>query len=404
MVFEFLTLDDVDVKGKTVFLRVDINSPFDPVSKRILDATRIEAAVDTINELGEARVVLGTHQSRPGRYDFTSLELHSRVLRMYLNSNVKYVDDVMGEGAQDAIKALELGEVLVLDNLRKVDEENRQAPPEQLAKTELVETLSPYFDLVVNDAFAAAHRSQPSLVGFGEVLPMVAGRLMERELDALNRVLVNPERPCIFVLGGAKAEDRIPVIRRVLRDRIADRILIGGFIRETFAMALGHNPKMYEALSGAERKFVEEAAGLMDRYWDAIEMPVDVALDVNGERVEVYVDRLTDETNIYDIGLNTLAQYCGQVKTAGTVVAAGPLGMFERRSFDIGTKEILRAMAESYGFTVVGGGHLGGMASMMDVDKRMGHVSTGGGAMLALLAGEELPVVSALERSRKKHG
>ena len=153
MVFEFLTLDDVDVKGKTVFLRVDINSPFDPVSKRILDATRIEAAVDTINELGEAKVVLGTHQSRPGRYDFTSLELHSLVLRMYLNSNVKYVDDVMGEEAQDAIKALEPGEVLVLDNLRKVDEENQEAPPEQLAKTELVETLSPYFDLRAGQVF-----------------------------------------------------------------------------------------------------------------------------------------------------------------------------------------------------------------------------------------------------------
>ena len=404
MVFEFLTLDDVDVKGKTVFLRVDINSPLDPVSKRILDARRITETIDTLQGLGEARVVLGAHQSRPGRYDFTSLELHARVLRMYLNDRVRFVGDVAGEEAQAAIKDLKPGEVLVLDNLRKVDEENVQAPPGELAGTGLVRTLSPYFDLVVNDAFAAAHRSQPSLVGFGEVLPMVAGRLMERELVALNRVLVDPERPCVFVLGGAKVEDRIPVMRRVLRDRIADRVLIGGLIRETFAMSQGFNPGRLEALTEGERGLVGEAGELMERHWEAIEMPIDVALDVNGERVEVYADRLTDERNIYDIGLNTIAQYCGQVKKAGTVVAEGPLGMFERRRFDVGTKELLRAMAESRGFTVVGGGHLGGMASMMDIDRRMGHVSTGGGAMLALLAGGEMPVVSALERARQRYG
>jgi phosphoglycerate kinase len=204
MVFKFLTLDDVEVEDKTVFLRVDINSPLDPVSKRILDASRITATLDTLGELGEARVVLGAHQSRPGRYDFTSLELHARVLRMYLNDRVRFVEDVMGEEAQAAIGALKTGEVLVLDNVRKVEEENVQAPPEELAGTGLVRALSPYFDLAVNDAFAAAHRSQPSLVGFGEVMPMVAGRLMERELGALNRVVGEPDRPCIFVLGGGE--------------------------------------------------------------------------------------------------------------------------------------------------------------------------------------------------------
>jgi len=404
MVFEFLTLDDVDVEGKTVFLRVDINSPFDPVSKSILDASRITATLETLRELGGARVVLAAHQSRPGRYDFTSLELHARVLQMYLNDRVRFVGDVMGEEAQAAIGALRRGEVLVLDNVRKVEEENRQAPPERLAETGLVRTLSPFFDLVVNDAFAAAHRSQPSLVGFGEVLPMVAGRLMERELGALNRVLDDPDRPCIFVLGGAKVEDRIPVMRRVLRDRIADRVLIGGLIRETFHMAEGFNPARLEAFSDGDRGLVEEAGELLSRYGGAIETPIDVALDVKGERVEVYVDRLTDETNIYDIGLNTIAQYCDTVKRAGTVVAEGPLGMFERRRFDVGTKEVLRAMAESRGFTVLGGGHLGGLASLMDIDRRMGHVSTGGGAMLTLLAGEEMPVVSALERAKMKYG
>lgn len=404
MVFKFLTLDDVDLAGKTVFLRVDINSPIDPVSKRILDASRITETLDTIRELDEAKVVLGAHQSRPGKYDFTSLELHARVLQMYLSNRVRFVDDVLGEKARSAIKSLKRGDVLVLNNLRAIDSENKEAPPEELAKTDLVRTLAPYFDIVVNDAFAAGHRSQPSLVGFGEVLPMVAGRLMERELVALNRVLEDPQRPCIFVLGGAKVEDRLPVMRRVLKDGIADRILIGGLIRETFHMAQGHDPERVKALSSGDRELVEQSRELMERYGRSIEMPVDVALDINGERLELYVDKLTDETNIYDIGLNTLARYCDQVKKAGTVVAEGPLGMFERRRFDTGTKEILRAIAESSGFTVVGGGHLGGMASMMDLTSRIGHVSTGGGAMLTLLAGEEMPVITALERAKERHG
>lgn len=404
MVFDFLTLDDVDVAGKTVFLRVDVNVPVDPDSKRILDDTRIKATVDTLRELKDARVVLGAHQSRPGKYDFTSLELHTRVLQMYLNSDVKFVGDVLGEKAAKAIDSLDVGKILVLDNLRTVDEENVQGPPEALAKTRLVRVLSPHFDLTVNDAFAACHRSQPSLVGFGEVMPMVAGRLMERELKALNRVLVEPARPCVFVLGGAKVEDRIPVIDRVLRDGIADKILIGGLIRETFRIAQSHDSNKLESMTDTEREMVVKAGRLLESYGGSFEMPVDVALDVKGERVELHVNRLTDERNIYDIGLNTLARYCDIVKKAGTVVAEGPLGMFERRSFDIGTKEILRAMADCRGFTLVGGGHLGGMASMMDVDSRMGHVSTGGGAMLSLLAGESVPVVEALERAKRRYG
>ncbi|MGQ9679229.1 MAG: phosphoglycerate kinase [Candidatus Bathyarchaeia archaeon] len=404
MVYDFLTLDDVNVDGKTVFLRVDINSPLDPGSKRILDDSRIRASVETLKSLREAKVVLGAHQSRPGRYDFTSLELHTRVLQMYHNCKITFVDDVIGEKAKSAIQSLNVGEVLVLDNLRKVDEENESMPPEELVKTSLVRTLAPFFDLTVNDAFAASHRSQPSLVGFGELMPMVAGRLMQRELEALNRVTENPDRPNLFVLGGVKIEDRLPVMRRVLKDGIADKILLGGAIHEKFQIARGFMQKRLSLMKDEEKTELEEAKKMLELYDDMIELPVDVALDVNGARVEVGVEKLTDETNIYDIGLNTIARYCDQVKKAGTIVAEGPLGMFERRGFDTGTKELLRAMAYSNGFTLVGGGHLGGMASMMDLEARMGHVSTGGGAMLTLLAGESMPVIEALERSKKRYG
>ncbi|RLI01562.1 phosphoglycerate kinase, partial [Candidatus Bathyarchaeota archaeon] len=189
MVYDFLTLDDVDLTGKTVFLRADINSPLDPNSKRILDATRIQAVIPTVRSLKDTKLIIGAHQSRPGKYDFTSLESHSKVLQMYLERPVKYTNDIVGEEAQKEIKALKKGDVLVLNNVRMMEEENKKAPVEELRDTELVQTLSKYVDYFVNDAFAAAHRSQASLVGLSNVVPMLAGRLMEQELRALNRVL-----------------------------------------------------------------------------------------------------------------------------------------------------------------------------------------------------------------------
>jgi phosphoglycerate kinase len=402
MVFNFLTLDDVEVKGKTVFLRVDINSPLDPKTKRILDDSRIKAIEATLRDLKEAKVVLGAHQSRPGKYDFTNLEAHARVLQMYTTSKVSFVDDIDGIKAQEAIKTLQLGEILVLNNLRMHKDENLDAPPAELAKTEMVKNLAPYFDLTVNDAFAAAHRGSASLTAFGEVMPLIAGRLMEKELNALNKVLYEPVRPCVYLLGGAKVDDRIPVIKRVLRDGIADHILIGGLIRENFHMAQGLAVERYEKLKPEEKKLVDEAGEILRKYEGAIELPNDVAIDLNNERVEIMMEQITDETNIYDIGLNTIAHFSKRIQSAGTVVAEGPLGMFERRGFDVGTKELLRAMADSNAYTVVGGGHMGGLASMMGIDDRMKHVSTGGGAMLSLLSGEDLPVIDAIVKAKTK--
>jgi phosphoglycerate kinase len=402
--FDFLTLDDVEVKGKSVFLRVDINSPLDPASKRILDAARIRATGATLKDLKEAKVVLGAHQSRPGKYDFTNLEAHTRVLQMYHNGRVKFIEDIDGPKAQEAIKAMKAGEILVLNNLRMHKDENLDAPPEKLAETGLVKTLAPYFDLCVNDAFAAAHRGSASLTAFGEVMPMVAGRLMERELTALNKVIYKPARPTVYLLGGAKVDDRIPVINRVLKDKIADHILIGGLIRDSFHMAGGAMPERYAALKPEDKKLVDAAGEILKKYKKHIELPVDVALDTKGGRIEVLTNQITDETNIYDIGLNTVAQFSKHIREAGTVVAEGPLGMFERRGFDVGTKELLRVMAEAPGYTVVGGGHMGGLASMLGIDEKMKHVSTGGGAMLSLLAGEELPVIEAMAHAKKRWG
>ncbi len=404
MLYDFLTLDDLDVSGKTVFLRADINSPLDPASKRILDATRIEAITPTIRSLSEAKLIIGAHQSRPGKYDFTSLESHSKVLQMYLEKPVKYTDDIIGEEAQELFRNLKDGEVLLLNNVRMREEENVIAPVEELQSTEFVKTMSQYVDIFVNDAFPAAHRSQASLVGLSLKCPMAAGRLMERELTAINRVISDPKRPSVYLLGGAKVEDRIPVINRVLQDEIADIILIGGLVADSFQMAKGYMGIRYRELDETGKEEVEVCRGILEQYPGKIILPMDVALDVLGERVEVFIGSITEEKNIYDIGLNTIAQFTSIINKAGTVVAEGPLGMFERRGFDIGTKELLRSMANCNGYTVVGGGHMGGMASMLGIWDEMSHVSTGGGAMLSMLAGETLPVVIALEKSKQRYG
>ena len=404
MMYDFLSLDDLDVSGKTVFLRADINSPLDPASKRILDATRIQAIIPTIKSLSEAKLIIGAHQSRPGKYDFTSLESHSKVLQMYLEKPVMYTDDIIGKEAQELFRNLKDGDVLLLNNVRMREEENIRAPVEELQSTEFVKTMSQYVDIFVNDAFAAAHRSQASLVGLSIKCPMVAGRLMESELSALNRVIGDPARPSVYILGGTKVEERIPVINRVLQDEIADTILIGGLVADSFQMAKGFMGIRYEELDEAGKEEVEVCREILEEHPGKILLPIDVAMDVKGERVEVFIGSITEEKNIYDIGLNTIAQFTSIINKAGTVVAEGPLGMFERRGFDIGTKELLRGMARCNGYTVVGGGHMGGMTSMLGIWDEMSHVSTGGGAMLSMLAGETLPVVAALEKSKQRYG
>jgi phosphoglycerate kinase len=247
---KFLTLDDVKVKGKVVLVRVDFNSAIDPGTKKILEDARIRAhAETTIRELADkgAKVVILAHQGRKGDPDFIPLRQHSEILGKILKKPVKYVDDLYGEKAKNAIKSLKSGEILVLENVRTFAGETRDGTPEEHGKTELVRNLAPLADLFVNDAFAAAHRAHASIVGFTAALPSVAGRIMERELKSLSKVLENPEKPCIFILGGAKADDSLEISKYVLDKEIANHVLTGGVVGQVFLAANGIDlgkPKM----------------------------------------------------------------------------------------------------------------------------------------------------------------
>ncbi|MGA2972075.1 MAG: phosphoglycerate kinase [Candidatus Bathyarchaeia archaeon] len=403
MEFNYLTLDDFELRDKRVLLRLDINVPMDPNSKKILDEGRIVAATPTLDALAKAKVAILSHQSRPGKEDFTPLQQHAILLQRTCVQHVRFIDDVMGPAARGAIKELKSGEVLVLDNVRFCAEENLEQTGEKLARTNLVSRLAPLFDLYVNDAFAAAHRSQASLVGFPYLLPSAAGRLMEKELVALKRLIVEPDRPSTYILGGAKVEDKVPVIDNLLSTGKADHVLVGGNVAKVF-------------LKAADRKFsqadeqelasvtdeVLKANRIMSKYRKRIVLPIDFGTAIDGKRADTPVAKLPRAGRALDIGSKTAERFSEIISESKTVVAAGPMGVFEEDGFETGTKAVLESMANSDAFTVIGGGHLSGYAGILGISDKLSHVSTAGGAMLSFLAGEELPAIAALVDAAKR--
>lgn len=283
-------------------------------------------------------------------------------------------------------------------------EENLEDTAEKLAKTNLVSRLAPLFDVYVNDAFAAAHRSQASLVGFPHLLPSAAGKLMQRELAALKRLLVDPDRPSTYVLGGAKVEDKVPVIENLLSTGKADHVLVGGNVAKVFLKATDRRFSQFdeEDLANATDE-VLKANRILSKYRKRIVLPTDFGTTFGGRRIDTPVAKLSHAGRALDIGLKTAEQFSEIVGESRTVVASGPMGVFEEEGFETGTKAVLESMAKSDAFTVIGGGHLSGYAGILGVSDKLSHVSTAGGAMLSLLAGNELPAIAALVEAAKRH-
>ena len=407
MALDFCTMDDFDLDNKTVLVRVDINSPVDPATGLILDDTRIRLHAETIGELSNkgAKTVVLAHQSRPGKKDFTTLKQHAESLSKILNHKVKYVDDIFGSNARTAISKMKRRDIILLENVRFYSEEILKRDPKLQSETHMVRKLSPLADYFINDAFAAAHRSQPSLVGFAFILPSAAGRVMERELKALYNALNNVKKPCIFILGGVKVDDSIMVMENVLKNGSADYILTTGLVANIFLWASGVDIGRYNK-NFIERKgyckFVKKSKKLLKNYCEQIIIPKDVAVCIGEKRVEFSVDKIPNQP-IYDIGTETITEYAGYIRKAETLFANGPAGVFEKEEFNVGTDDILNAIASSNAFSIIGGGHLAAAANQMGLSSGISHISSGGGASINLLAGEDLPVVKVLrERAIKK--
>ena len=404
---EYNTLDDFSLKNKTVLLRVDFNMPLDKTSLEILDTTRIKRALPTIKELVEnnAKTVILAHQGRQGSWDFIDLKKHAKALENLLGKEVKFIDDVFGEKARNEIKNLQNGNVLLLDNVRRFDGETDKKSAEEHSKSELVQSLYPLADLFVNDAFAAAHRPQCSLIGFTAVLPSCAGRLMERELTTLGEIVENPKKPSIFLFGGAKFSDVIITIERLLENKTADKILLTGLPANAFLKAegirLGDKNEEMLAKEGTSENY-NEIKRLLTKYRDNIYLPLDFAQKENTNRNEIEVTELPTNYSLYDIGEKSIENFKKILSNAKTVFLSGPCGVFEIPEFMKGTKEIFTFVANSEVFSIVGGGHTVAAVEQLGLDDKISHISTGGGSLEKFMMGEKLPVVEALKSAKNK--
>ncbi len=395
------TLDDLAVQGTTLGVRIDINSPLTD-SGELADDARLLAHVDTLSELLErgGKVAILAHQGRPGSDDFAGLGAHAERLDELLSFPVSYCDATFSADARRAVSNLNEGEAVLLENTRFYSEEYMEFPAEQAAQTHLVDRLVPVLDAYVNDAFAAAHRSQPSLVGFPTRLPGYAGRVMEREVDVLGDIESTP-RPRTYVVGGAKVSDSIAVAKNVLERDLADHVLTAGVVGNVFLFADGAD------LGDASADFIhdegywdyiDDAAELLDTYSDRIHLPKDAAVERDGERVELTREEFppNEDEGAMDVGDATITAYSEILRDSGTVILNGPAGVFEDDTFATGTREMYTAAANAE-FSIVGGGDTAAAIRKFDLGG-FDHVSTGGGACLRMLTGDELPALQALSQ------
>lgn len=409
------SIDDFNYSGKTVLLRVDINSPIDPVTKMIVNDNRIQMSIPTIKDiiLKNAKLAIIAHQGDTLDYrNLIPLSEHAEKLSTLLNINIRYIDDVAGPAAKDAIKCLRPGEAVLLGNLRYLTEEvstfenTVKLLPKEMLDTYLVRNLAPLVDYYVNDAFAAAHRNSPSMVAFQELLPTAGGRLMLDEICALDKVMKSPCRLSVFVLGGAKISDAFGMMKQVLEIGSADKILTCGIIGQIMLIAQGRSigTKTWKFISDRGLDiFIKPAKEYLTDYPDKIAVPLDLAFLKEGERIEVSAEELPIEELFMDIGGKTINSYMKIMKTAGTIFANGPSGVYEDKLFERGTREIFNAIANAKGYTVIGGGDTVSAASRFCDLSKFNYVSTAGGAMVRYLSGKKLPLITAMEKACLKY-
>ena len=401
-----LGLDDIRLDGLKILYRADLNLPIHPSTKELLDDTRIRAIIPTLQKLESSSVTILAHQSRPGRFDFTNLQRHADRLSQLLSRPVKFVPDVCGPSATAAIESMQPGDVLMLDNVRLHPDENLlKGEIEEQETSDIIQNLVPYFDIFVNDAFGAAHRSSPSLTGFTRKLPSVAGELMKREIDAISIAVENPPRPYVALLGGAKADDSLRVAINLLERNVVDTIaffgVVGNFMLMEDGLDIGNSNADF-ARSQVE-PFVDEtskmASHILSNYRDKVILPEDLAIELNGSREPLSIQQLPTPHPIYDVGISTLARLRPIVMGASCVLWNGPASYFEKQNFAYGTIEVLNMCIETNAMTIIGGGHTSALVQARGASEQVTHNSSGGGATLTMLSGGRMPVIEALKHS-----
>ncbi len=395
------TLSDVNVTGKVCLVRVDFNSPLNK-NGEILDITRIKVHAETIKYIADhnGMVVVIAHQGRPGSSDFSSLKAHAEKLQYILGENYKidFIAQTHGTEVETRIRKMKPKEILVLENVRMVDNETYDKSPEEHSKDPYIQGLASAADFFVNDAFSAAHRPHMSMVGFTPLLPSIAGLIMEREVKSLKQVVDNPQKPCTFILGGIKPDDSFKIIEYVLINNIANIVLTGGTLSQLFLLAKNKNlgqPAMDFLKHNDLLKFVGTAIKLNEQFKSRIYSQIDFAVEEGGRKIYT-LDDLPLNGPILDIGDQTIEQYKNIIEKSATVVFNGPMGKFEDSQFKKGTLEIFKAMERSKGFSLAGGGHSVSVIEQNNI--HLSYVSTAGKALLLFLMGTEFLAIDVLNK------
>ncbi len=395
------TIDDIDGQ-ETVLVRIDVNSPV--TDGQVQDNKRFEAHAGTIRELldRDRRVVLLAHQGRPGRDTYVPLEQHAALLSDHVGEDIGYVDDTVGTDAREAIDGLSRGEAVLLENVRFLDEELEVKSPREHAESELVRTLQEHADAYINDAYSAAHRAHASMVGFPPVLDAYAGPVMDREWRNNTKIRNGLDGNTVMLAGGKKVSDVVQVMEELVDD--VDTFCCAGLVGELFLRAEGHdvgydvNPDdtfMHEQwLENRDR-----IKRLLREHGETFMLPRDLAY-YNDDRLreEVPVDEAAKQKPYWDVGKRTVEAFAPALRDADAVFVKGAPGVFEDDTFAYGTRELLDAIADSRGFTVVGGGDTARAVDLCGLDAAdYDHVSIAGGAYIRALTGETLPAIEALD-------
>lgn len=387
------SIKDLEVKGKKVLLRLDLNVPLNKTTGEISDDTRIMESLSTINYLCEngAKLIICSHLGRPEGVDKKySLKVVADKLGMILKNKVTFAEDTVGKDAKAKVKAMEEGEIVLLENLRF--DEREEANDEKFCKE-----LATLADIYVNDAFGTAHRKHASTYGVAKLLPNAVGFLMSKEIKVINQILEAPQKPFVAILGGAKIKDKIPVIENLIGK--ADTILVGGGMAYTFQKALGGN--VGKSLVDEEK--IELAKELIEK---AKKNNVEFVLPVDTMCATEFADTkakkfpataIPDDFMGMDIGPKTVKIFKKYIKNAGTIVWNGPLGVFEFKNFAKGTNKVAKAIGKTKAFSFIGGGDSASAIIKSGYAKEVSHISTGGGASLSMLEGKVLPGVDIIE-------
>ena len=387
------TLEDVQLEGKKVLCRVDLNVPMQ--DGEVTDDTRIRAVIPTIQYLVDhgAKIILASHLGRPKGEVVEELRLDPVAKRLgeILHKAVQKVDEVYGENVNETIETLQDGEILLLENVRfeKGEEANEDY---------LIEAFANMADIYVNDAFGTSHRAHASTAGVAEKLPAIAGLLMEKEIAVLSKALEEPERPFTAIIGGSKVKDKINVIDNFLD--IVDHLIIGGGLACTFLKAKGYeigNSLLEEDKLELAKQFMEKAEAKGVQFHIQTDAVIADEFNAEANTDVVAADEIKSGWMCLDIGPETAATYRDIVLQSKLVIWNGPMGVFEIPAFSEGTKAITQALADTEGYTIIGGGDSAAAVEQFGMADKMEHISTGGGASLEFMEGKVLPGIEALD-------